>query len=285
MISNGTDNGMIMPVAPMYGGNYGNCGNGFCGDWNSWIILFLIFGMFGNNGWGWGNGGNGNGNGTPNPWLLAANQRTDDNVQAGFNQAALSAQLGDIQSAITSGFSNAEVSGCNRALTQLQTEYQNQIASMNQRFSDATANAAQLNSLAMGLQNCCCENRASVADLKYTVATEACADRNTVNMGVRDLLTSNTANTQAVLDAIRGINDKLCEQELMAERRENDNLRQQLNMASLAASQTSQTAAITAGQRALANEIEQYVRPVVNPAYVVPNPNCCNQNYACCGVA
>ena len=42
-------NNMVMPVAPMYGGN-GGFGNGFGGDgW--WIILLLLFA-----GGGWGNG-------------------------------------------------------------------------------------------------------------------------------------------------------------------------------------------------------------------------------------
>lgn len=273
MIANG-ENGMVMPVAPMVGG-YGN--GGLCGDWGSWIILFLIFGMFGFG----GNGFGGNGNQGANPWLLAASQRTDDGVQAGFNQAALSGQLSGIQSSLTSGFSSAEVAGCNRAMNQMQTSYENQIASMNQRFSDTLSMNAQMNALASSLQNCCCENRASIADLKYSVATEGCADRNALNLGVRDLLTSGTANTQAILDGIRSINDKLCDQELQAERRENDNLRQQLSMAQLASSQNLQTQAILAGQERQANLVEQYVRPAAMPAYIVSNPNCCYQNYGC----
>lgn len=42
---------------------------------------------------------------------------------------------------------------------------------------------------------------------------------------------------------------------------------------------------IQAGQRALANEIEQYVVPTPRPAYVVQNPNCCaTQTFGCgCG--
>ena len=260
MIANG-ENGMVMPVAPMIGG-YGNGGNGLCGDWGSWIILFLIFGMFGFG----GNGFGGNENQGANPWLLAASQRTDDGVQAGFNQAAITGQLNGIQSAI------ADLGNIG---------YQNQIADMNQRFSDAIALNNQLNNLSAGLQNCCCENRSSIADLKYSVASEACADRNAVNMGVRDLLTNNTANTQAVLDAIRGISDKLCAQELQAERRENENLRQQLNMAQLSASQNLQTQTILAGQERNANLVEQYVRPTPNPAYIVANPNCCYQNCGC----
>ena len=48
-----------------------------------------------------------------------------------------------------------------------------------------------------------------------------------------------------------------------------------------------QTATISAGQRALANEIEQYVAPSAKPAYIVQNPNCCApQTFGCaCGVA
>lgn len=259
MIANGTD-GMVMPVAPMISGGYGN-GSGFGGDWGSWIILFLIFGMFGN---GWGN--NGGGNGGANPWLLAASQRTDDGVQAGFNQAALTGQLSGIQASI------ADLGNIG---------YQNQIADMNQRFSDAIGLNTQLSNISMGLQNCCCNTQSSIADVKYAVATEGCADRNAFNLGVRDLLTNNTSNTQAVLDAIRSINDKLCDQELQAERRENDNLRQQLSMAQLASSQNLQTQTILAGQERQANLVEQYVRPTPNPAYIVTNPNCCYQNYGC----
>lgn len=270
MIANGND-GMIMPVTPMYG----NGGSGLGGDWGSWIILFLIFGMFGGNGWG------NNGNNGANPWLLAASQRTDEGVQAGFNQAALTGQLSGIQSSLTNGFANAEVAGCNRAMNQMQTAYENQIASMNQRFADVTAVTGQMNNIATALQNCCCENRASIADLKYNIATEGCADRNALNLGVRDLLTNSTANTQAILDSIRGINDKLCAQELQAERRENENLRQQLNMAQLASSQNLQTQQILAGQEKQATLVEQYVRPVAMPAYIVQNPNCAYPTYGC----
>ena len=53
------------------------------------------------------------------------------------------------------------------------------------------------------------------------------------------------------------------------------------------ASQNAQTATIQAGQRTLANEIEQYVVPTAKPCYVVQNPNCCaQQTFGCgCGVA
>ena len=55
----GGNNGMIMPVAPMYGGGYGN-GCGFGGDWCSWLIVLIVFGMMFGGGFG-GFGGYGGG--------------------------------------------------------------------------------------------------------------------------------------------------------------------------------------------------------------------------------
>ena len=138
------------------------------------------------------------------------------------------------------------------------------------------ANMTQMqntNTLAASLQNCCCENRAGLADLKYSIATEACSDRQAVNDGVRDLMAANTANTNALLNTInsgiQSINDKLCQQEIDALKSQNQNLTTQLNMANLAASQNAQTSQIVSAL--------QEKPPVA--AYVVQNPNGCNCNY------
>jgi hypothetical protein len=93
---------------------------------------------------------------------------------------------------------------------------------------------------------------------------------------VRDLLVNQNANTQRILD-------KMCDQELYAERRENENLRQQINMMNLAASQNLQTAQLIANNEAQTTALEQYLAPVPRPAYVVQNPNCCQQNFGGCG--
>ena len=280
-----TNDNMVMPVSPMMG--YGNGNAGFGGDWTMWLVLLILFCGWGGNGFGGGFGNNQLG--YDFPWLLNSNNRTLDAVTTGFDNAAVVGQLNGIQGSITNGFSSMEVANCNRAMNQMQTSYENQIASMNQRFTDTLNQSNQMNALSASLQNCCCENRASIADLKYTVSNEGCADRNALNLATRDLLTSGTSNTQAILDGIRSINDKLCDQELQAERRENNNLRQQLAMSQLASSQNLQTQAILAGQERQANLVEQYVRPVPQPAYIVQNPNCCvgfNQGCGCgCGVA
>ena len=255
------EDSMVMPVAPMYGGNCGGFG-GFGGDgW--WVILFL-FALMGN----WGNGfGGGNNNGML-PYMM--NQSTQDGVSRGFDTAALTNQLAGISSAITGGFANAEVAACGRTMD-----------AMNQRFADTMALQNNLNSIGLSLQNCCCENRSGLADLKYTVATENCADRQALNEGVRDIIASNTAQTQAILD-------KLCALELDGYKRENDNLRSQLNMATLAASQTAQNAFI---QQGFSDEVDQLYNRLSNcpvpstPVYGrTPIFTCNNGNSGCgCG--
>lgn len=281
-------NGFYMPVAPAYGGGYGG---GLGGFGNDWIILFLLASMWGFGGFGMGGfGGMNGGLGIDFPWLMNGQSRITDNVNAntnaGFYQAATQSAINGIQNSITSGFGDVQlgIAGINQAICSTgngitaavtgaqnalaQQMYSNQLADLERSYNAQTASTQGMNALQSQLATCCCENRASVADVKYTIANEACATR-----------ANSTANTQAILD-------KLCALELDGYKRENDNLRQQLNMASLAASQNAQTAQIEAGQRALANEVEQYVAPNPKPAYIVSSPYCCNQNYNCgCGVA
>ena len=129
-----------------------------------------------------------------------------------------------------------------------------------------------INGVASQMAQCCCENRAATADVKYTVASEACATR-----------TSDAQNTQSIINAIQGIKDQLCADKLEAKNDLIAQLRQELMFARGQASQDVQTATIQAGQRALANEVEQYVLPTPRPAYIVSNPNCCNPATVGCG--
>lgn len=244
------------------------CNNDFGGNNGWWIILLLLFA---NGGWGNGYGGNGNG------FMPYYFNNTDNAVQRGFDTAQLTSQLTGINNSINTGFGNAEIASCNRAMDAMQTAYNNQIATMNQNFAQSQNLDNQLNGIGMSLQNCCCENRAGVADLKYTVATEACADRAAVSNALRDVIDANNASTQRILD-------QMCQDKIDAKNEQIANLRSELMYARGQASQDVQTAAIQAGQRALANEVEQYILPTPKPAYVVQNPNCCPQNVGCgCG--
>ena len=229
-----TDENMVMPVSPMY--NSGGNGFGFGGDW-AWIILLLLLG-WGNNGWG---GGYGGGVGSEiYPWMNQA-----EITQGGFRDqmingnitsirdgiADISTQLCNGFAGVANGFAQAEIAANSR-----------QMADMNQTFA-----------LQSALQNCCCENRAGIADLKYTVATENCADRAAVESGIRDVIASQTANTQAILDKLCALELDGVKAQLAAAERENLGLQNALNMASFKESQTAQNALITQG---FSNEVD-----------------------------
>ena len=250
------DSNNQQPAVNVYpnGGYYGS--NGFSGNGDGswfWIIILFFFAIFG----GWGNNGAGNGNGGYGfmPYY--------GGVQQGFDQAAIMGGINGLQNSLAS----AEVSRCNQQANILATLNANQ-----------NANNAAMNNLAMGIQNCCCENRAAVAQLGYQVATEACADRAAVGDALQAVTAQNNANTQRILDM-------MCQDKIDAKNEKIADLERQLTMANLAASQNAQTAAILTDNLAQTQALEQYLNPAPIPAYVVQNPNCCTQNFGCrqCG--
>lgn len=272
-----TENGnasTVMPVQPLYGGNGGGFG-GFGGDWASLIVLFLIFGMF--NG-GWGNGGFGGGYGFDGmyPWLVNGQNGITNAVNAGFDNAAISSQLSGIQTNLTTGFSNAEVTGCNRAMDAMQTAYTNQIAELERSFASQTATAQGFNNLASQMAQCCCENRLATANLGADIAREACADRAAVSDALNATL--NTMNA-----GIQSIKDQICNDKIDAKNEKINELQNQLAMAQLAANNNLQTQTLLADNLAQTNALEQYLAPVPRPAFVVQNPACCNQSGCGCG--
>ena len=234
--------GMVMPVAPMGGGNGG--GFGF-GDGNGWWIL-LLFILMG----GWGNGfGGGFGGGDLYPWM-----NNSQNINDGFRDQMLGTQINSIQNGITSGFGDVQNALCAGFAGITNTMNQNTMADMERSFSVQSA-----------LQNCCCENRANVADLKYTVATEACADRAAIGDALQAVISSNNAGFQKILD-------RMCQQEIDALKTQNIELQNRVNMQALAASQTAQTAQLIADNTAQTQYIVNRVAPYPVPAYTVANP-------------
>ena len=247
---NGSGNGMVMPVSPMYGGGNGGFGNGFGSDgW--WILLLILFASG-----GWGNGFGGGNMGGFAPYAI------DTGVQRGFDQASIMSGIGDInngifgiQNALCNGFAQAEIAANSR-----------QMASMNQNFQMQSQFA-----------ECCCENRLGIANLGSDIAREACATR-----------TNDTQNTQAILNVINGgiqsIKDQLCSDKIDSKNEKIADLERQLTMATMQASQTAQTSRILSDNAAQTVALEQYLNPVPVPAYIVQNPNCCQQNNGCgCG--
>ena len=206
------------------------------------------------------------------PWLLNGQNGINANTNNGFQNAMLNDNVTSIRdgignlatqlcnstasvtAAVSNGFANAETAANAR-----------QIADMQTAFAGQTAMAQGFNGLQAQLANCCCENRLSNADLKYTIATENCADRAAISDGLRDILVNQTANTQKILD-------KMCQQEIDVLKSQNLALQNQVNMQNLAASQTAQTATLIADNTAQTQYIVNRVAPYPIPAYTVANP-------------
>ena len=277
------ESNMVMPVSPMGNGN----ANGFGGDWGSWIILFLIFGMFSGNWGGFGGAANG-AMGYDFPWLLNGQNGINANTNNGFAQAATQSAISGLQGSVTSGFGDVQTALCggfagvNASINNAQNAvaqqlYTNQIADLERSYAAQTANTQGMTALQGQLAQCCCDNRLATAQTQALVQSENCADRAALSEGLRDVITNQNAGIQKVLDTI-------CQSQIEQKNDTIAQLRSELMYARGQASQDVQTAAIQAGQRALANEVEQYVAPRPIPSYAVQNPNCCSQNYGCgCG--
>lgn len=217
-----TDESMVMPVSPM--GN-GNGGFGFGGDW-AWIILLLLLG-WGNN--GWGNGFCGGSNFAADGAMLYPWMNQAETVNDGFRDQMMNTNITSIRDGISNigtqlcnGFAQAEIAANGR-----------QMANMNQAFGAQTAMMQGFNGLQSQFADCCCETRLGTADLKYTIATENCADRYEASQNTRDIIESQTRGTQAILDKLCALELDGVKAQLAQAERENLGLQNQLNMASM----------------------------------------------------
>ncbi|MBO7615402.1 MAG: hypothetical protein J6T15_06915 [Bacilli bacterium] len=251
------------PMFPMMGGN--NSGFGYGGDWIWVIVLLALFGGWGN---GNGNGGFFGGNNFDDgyAWLSNGQKEIMQNTNTGFDTLHLSNQIegtrdgiwslsnqlcntgNDITNAISNGFYNSEIGASNR-----------QMATMNQFFD-----------LSRQFADCCCENRLATQDLKATVISENCADREVLREIGQNILVNQTANTQKIIDEI--FRDRLDEKDDKIA-----DLNRQLQMADLRASQIAQTQAITSN---IYNELKNCPVGTVpvygsQPIFTCPNNNGC----------
>lgn len=222
-----TDGGatMTMPVAPT-----GMMGGGFGGENGWWIILFLIV-LF-----GWGRNGYGNNNGgVMDGYVLTSDfaniERKLDAVNSGICDSTFA-----LNNSINGGFATAELSRANQQAALMQ----------------------QLNAMQMQSQECCCENRAAIAQVRYDMATQACDTRNTVQTAARDIVENANANSRAILDF-------LTQSKLQDLQSANQELR-------LAASQAAQN-----------NYLISQLRPTPIPSYPPCNPWANGSYNGCCG--
>lgn len=251
-----TTNGSgFYPYPVMYGNNGGGFG-GFGGEGALWLIVLLAL--------IWGNNGNGNGGffgnggfGQDYAWLSNGQKEIMNNTNNGFDTLHLSNQLE----------SNRD------ALNNISTQLCNGFNGLNTNI------LTSVNDLNTSFLNCCCENRLGLANLNSTIISENCQDREALSNGIRDIIASQTASTQRILDQL--CNDKIDEKnEKIAD------LQRQLSMADLKASQVAQNAFIAQG---FADEVDQLYNRLSNcpvpstPVYGRTPIFTCNNNGCGCG--
>lgn len=216
---------MTMPVAPT-----GMMGGGFGGENGWWVILFIIL-LF-----GWGRNGYGNNNGSVmDGYVLTSDfasvERKLDAVNNGICDSTFA-----LNNAINGGFATAELSRANQQAALMQ----------------------QLNAMQMQAQQCCCDQRADTAQVRYDMATQACDTRNTVQTAARDIVENANVNSRAILDF-------LTQSKLQDLQSANQELR-------LAASQAAQN-----------NYLISQLRPTPIPSYPSCNPWASGSYTGCCG--
>lgn len=270
-----TDENMVMPVQPMYGG-YGNNGSGFGfgGDW-AWILLLLVLG----GGWG-GFGGFGMGGAMMGadmmggfglyPWL-----NNSQNINDGFRDQMLNSNVTSIRDGVqglstqlcqccgdmrydlansANGIQNS-IFGAQVAIGQQLNA--NEMASLNRSFAEQSANQQGFNGVQSG-----------IADLRYTTAKESCDTRTQAAMNTRDIIDAIKGGDQMIYDKLCALELDGVKTQLAQAQRDNVALQNAVNMSAMRESQTAQTAAILQGQN---NEIDALYNRLKNcPVNTVP---------------
>ena len=265
-----TDENMstTMLVQPSGGMNYGNMGGGIFGNDGLWLLLVLLLG----GGWGgfggFGMGGAMMGAGMMDgfglyPWL-----NNSQNINDGFRDQMLNSNVTSIRDGVqglstqlcqccgdmrydlansANGIQNS-IFGAQVAIGQQLNA--NELASLNRSFAEQTANTQGFTAVQSQLAQNGYNQATQAADIKYTIATENCADRYEAAQNTRDIIDSQTRGTQAILDKLCALELDGVKGQLAQAQRENLSLQNAVNMATMQASQVAQTAQILQGQNA-----------------------------------
>lgn len=199
-------------------GNSNGGGFGFGNDgWGGLLGLIVVAGLFGwggMGGWGGGFGGYGGAGG------------------AGFQGMATRADINEAFALdnITGGIRSLQQGLCDTTYA-LNNTITGGFHGIERGFYDVSRQLA----------DCCCENRAAIAQVRYDMATQNCALGNTIQTATRDMIDNQNANTRQIMDFL--VQDKIS-----ALQAENQSLK-------FAASQAAQNAFITANQEAQTAEL------------------------------
>lgn len=228
-------------------------GNDGWGDGNGWWVLIILFALFG----GWGNGWNGNGS------SQGSTDALDAAVQRGFDNQSVMNKLNGLEQGLCNGFYTTATNmldGFNNVANAVQ---QGDFALQQAVNQNGNAIQAQLS------QGFCAE-QASDAQTRYDMATGTCAIQNAISQQTNTIVQNDNANYRQLHDEIVGIQMSAKDEKLA----EQASTIQALN---LAASQAAQNQYLI-GQ----------LRPAAVPAFNVPNPyasygfGCYCNNSGCC---
>lgn len=223
------------------------------------------------------------------PWMNQA-QTTNDGFRDQMmndNVTSIRDSIGNLSTQMCGGFGDVQMALCNGFAGVEQGANARQMADMQQNFASQTAITGAISNLASQQASCCCESRLATCQTQNIIQNEGNQTRFADANNTRDIIQSQTAGTQAILD-------KLCQLELDGVKAQVDakndrinELQTQLNMANLAASQQAQNAFIANG---FANEVDQLYNRLNNcpvpttPVYGRTPIFTCNSNNGCgCG--
>lgn len=248
-------------------GNSGNNNDGWGGQ-NGWWIIILLLALGRGFGYGGGNGGGGSQGCGYGSYGTCA---TPADVNAAISLQTITSKL------------DQQTYGLSDTFTALNNTLNNNFRGIDNAVCTLGYNVAQLaNGLSSQIAQCCCDTRAGIADVKYGNAlntnqldrsiytvgnnlqaqiSSCCCDLEKANMQNRFDMQAYNCNT---LNAIDRVGDRVIDYLANSER---EKLQQENFALRLAASQSQQNAYL----------ISQLGQKCPEPAYLVPNPNCCYQ--------
>lgn len=248
----------LADIAAVTGQNRNN--DGF-GDGNGWWVLIILFALFG----GWGNGGFGNGGGNGYQGALTRGELCQDmnfsDLQSGVR--GISQGICDstfaLNNTITNGFAGVNNAVCNLGYTMAQQFNAAEVANMQGNFGLQQAINNGVNALSTQQANCCCDLQSGLKDIQYTMATDTCALNTNIHQTGDAIIQNQNQGFQMLNNTIR---DGFCNLEMREMQRENQNLRDRLNACD-------RDSALLAQSNYLVNTLQ----PVSRPAYLTCNPN------------
>lgn len=194
-------------------GNKGGSGFGNGNDFFAILLLFILMGAWGNNGFG---GGFGGGNQGGLPLNMLSNDSSRELIMSAIQRNGL--DISQLASTLNCSIGQVN-SGINALATQISSLAGQQGLSAQQIINSIQAGN---NSLSAQLAQCCCDQRLATCQQTNTL-------QNTMNQNTLSLRDSSTANTQAIIGKLDQMQNQALQDKIDALRERNSTLANQLS--------------------------------------------------------